>query len=299
MKAIYSSLILGILWGCSDSSTNPDETSTSPNKTTSPTSSSSSKSSVLVLSDDTFSQHADANTLIDILTTNDALKALHSLSLLELSDGLTNNPSYAKERITQTQTCSTSGDIVTNLETSGKKELYNNCINDVVTLNGSFEFTQTDANNLFTQLDVFKDTPEYKIHSYLELTTTITSDFLTTTKRYNNALDYYFKSDDNEGYVNYNDFTKTIAIPTSGIGSAIRYDGVINFTSSLYPCVNGEYQFNTLEPLDADMFITDISSGVLEVNGATFRYSQNNSIEVTTTNGDTFSIDVITPPSCN
>ena len=77
----------------------------------------------------------------------------------------------------------------------------------------------------------------------------------------------------------------------------LNISGKVSMKSNIYSCVNGSYNIETLD----DLYISGngYSTGTLRINGATYTYNGDNTVDVTLANGETSQISQSDIPQCN
>ena len=124
-----------------------------------------------------------------------------------------------------------------------------------------------------------------------------------TVARIDGSMTYTQNDTSNKGVIKYTNFeVKKDKEPNGGYQNTLFYTsfkGEYIASSSKYPCANGKYTFTTTTPLVSDYqhFNDTYNSGELIVNGATYSFDEE-TINVTTANGESFTVSQNSTPTC-
>jgi len=267
--------------------------------------------SILLLSGCTESSSSDdSSSNGKISSENDAKKAVQAMSMISFSETANDSasqPTQAKQRIAfdnparaclESGTIASSGDISIETGSSTFTTVSDNCVQFNQRVDGTFKFSgnlQGEYNYEFIGFEV--DNNSANTVSNFTSSFNVSSDFKTLNSTMDGKVDYLNKVNTNTGYIQYNSFQT--ALETNLVTAKVSYSGSISTTSSLYPCTDGTYEYTTIEALTTSAGNAQVvQSGELDINGAVFTFN-NGQVSVSTADGESFTIDQATAPTCD
>lgn len=251
---------------------------------------------------------ATKNENVQIQTENDVKKAVEAakmISFFETGTSAANTETNAKQRINvdKTENCLVSGSVTLAGDvglTSDVTSTFNECNNGIGSVtNGAVKVVASLADLALGSSEMtFTNFTVDSAQAYVQFNLSTLTDFSLnqTSVDYtlDGQIDFNNKIRSHTGTIVYKDFKVSATNLTSE--PKLSYEGEITATSSLYPCLDGTYVYETISPLIGNG-IGNVSDGELNINGANFVFS-NGSVTVTTASGATINVAQEDEPSC-
>jgi hypothetical protein len=171
---------------------------------------------------------------------------------------------------------------------------YESCVELGSTTNGIMKMvgTQYDYVWSLTNFSMVDLEGSFVMNLSEKVTTNSIYDPLTVTM--DGTMDYVVNLPQNSGHVGYQNFK--VVIQDSDTRGSI--DGDMSVTSSAYSCIDGRYNFETVETLTFENN-GSISGGVMKINDVSFQFNGDSTATVTFSDGTTTTVDQDTEIICN
>ena len=274
--SISASIVLaGVMLGCGSSS---DEASTTNYLTGAP----------VVISTQAEAQNA-------IAAASSFAKTENSASLAPSRKA----PSLAP--VNETYECTEGGSITLSGDTADTETdsmnvtyTYESCVELGSTTNGIMKMVGTQYDYVWSLTNFSMVDPEGSFVMNLSEKVTTNSIYDPLTVTMDGTMDYVINSPQNSGHVGYQNFK--VVIQESATRGSI--DGDMSVTSSAYSCIDGRYNFETVETLTFESN-GSISGGVMKINDVSFQFNGDSTATVTFSDGTTTTVDQDTEIICN